>query len=452
MSKNCDACLEIRELIFFRILNKDTNERDTKCNYCIPNICSKCPIDPNTMKDVVKCLNDFRTHGFNKITKCQNFYSICKNCQNFRDVQHKKGVELSRTEFKTYNGVPMRICKGEKCDGRYVPLDNFNIMTNNPNTYRKTSNFQYRCIECAAKYNGKQRGTEKNESSKKRHLKSQEVFEQNKERKPNDPSKKRYCIHGIAKSQCKECPDGGASICPCGKQRNYCSKCGGNSLCAHGIRRGHCKQCQTIEELQKNRMFCNICGVNGLSKKRRKTQVCRGCEEHSIDRTEIQIRNALKDLVPPPSGEDDTIFGQTCDVVKKRRPDLIWINQDRVVIGEVDENGGHGTVNYTPECDFGWVMDMSSALIKLFQTNNWNEGKMPHIFVIRMNPDECDTNPKPLKDRIQLFADRINYYCTCSLDEYEARVPNIEYHFYHTKCYKHIEYAKEHSNAANVLQ
>ena len=239
--------------------------------------------------------------------------------------------------------------------------------------------------------------------------------------------------------------------CQHGKQKPQCKQCGGSSVCQHDKLKSQCTECNTLETLQKSRGYCSICGVTRLSKLRRKTQMCASCDKTSVDRTEVQIRKMLLLLVYCPSAQDDTVFGQTCDVVKKRRPDLIWIAPDRVVIGEVDENGGHGSSNYTPDCDFGWVMDMTSALIELFQINNWNDDKMPHIFVIRLNPDECDTNPKPFKYRIQLFADRINHYCTCSLDEYQARVPNIEYHFYHTKCYKHIEYAKEHPNAANVL-
>lgn len=477
MTRYCGVCKQTRELNFFRILDKDTDERDTTCNYCIPKICSKCPIDPKTMRDTVNCLQDFQTKGFDKNTRAQLFDSMCITCFKFRDDQRKKGVELSRTSFKMYNGIAMRICKGEKCNGKYIPLNNFNIMTNKADTLRKCSNFQHRCIECSALHKATtqqsdiKRSTDienKHHSAKKRELKVQKIFEQNKERKPNDSTKKRYCECGINRSQCKKC--GGAVFCEHGKQRNRCKECGGASICEHLIRRSDCKichggsicehnqirskciDCNSLEKLQNSKTFCSICGVTRLSKLRKVSQICASCNDNSIDRTEVEIRKKLLSMVPPPSAQDNILFGQTCDVVKKRRPDLMWVDQDRVVIGEIDENGGHGNTNYTPECDFGWVMDMTSALIKLFQVNDWNDGNIPHIFVIRMNPDECDANPKPLDDRIQLFAERINHYCTCALDEYEARVPNIEYHFYHSKCSKHIEYAKKHSSAANVLQ
>lgn len=206
--------------------------------------------------------------------------------------------------------------------------------------------------------------------------------------------------------------------------------------------------------MQKLKNFCSICGITHLSHTRKMTQMCAGCNENSVDRTEVRIRKTLFELglIPPPSAQDDTLFGQTCDVVKKRRPDFLWIWKDRVVIGEIDENGGHGTTNYTPECDTGWIMDMTCALVQLFQKNYLNDGKIPHIFVVRMNPDECDVNPQPLQNRIQTFADRINYYCYLeNLDGYESRVPNVEYHFYHTKCYNHIRYAIDHPNAIHVV-
>ena len=155
--KYCDACGENRELQFYRILNKDTGERDSKCNYCIPKICSKCPIDSKTMKDTVKCLQDFKTKGFDKNTKAQLFDSLCCTCFNFRASQKKAGVVLPRTENKTYNGVPMRICQGPRCDGKYIPLINFNIMSSNPNTTRKSSNYQYRCKHCEVEFKADKR-------------------------------------------------------------------------------------------------------------------------------------------------------------------------------------------------------------------------------------------------------------------------------------------------------
>lgn len=356
-------------------------------------------------------------------------------------------------------GFSMRICPGEKCDSKYVPLSNFNMMTNNPNTSRKCSNYQHRCIECSAIFKHKDDETYEGRKSKhedkqtQAHAKRMRDIDEamdNRKATKTDPDKGRYCCHKKHRSQCREC--GGASICKHNKLRSHCKECGGTSICVHDKRRSQCTECQTLEELQRNKMFCNICGVTGLgSKKRREKQMCAKCDDRSVDRTEVEIRKALSGLVPPASGQDDTLFGQTCDVVKRRRPDNIWIGTDRVVIAEIDENGGHGTNNYTPECDFGWVMDMTSALIKLFQTNDWNNGKIPHIFVIRMNPDECDVNPQSLQNRVKLLANRINHFTSCELDDYEARIPNVEYHFYHTKCYGHIRFAVEHPNAMDVL-
>jgi hypothetical protein len=127
----------------------------------------------------------------------------------------------------------------------------------------------------------------------------------------------------------------------------------------------------------------------------------------------------------------------------------MWTWTDRVVICEIDENGGH--VNYASECDLGWVMDMNSALIRLFQKNNYNDMKMPHLFVIRFNPDEYDGGKVSLDDRIKNVAKRIRFYLNCDLTDFDSSVPTVEYHYYHTKCNFHINYARS-SLAVNVLK
>ena len=201
-----------------------------------------------------------------------------------------------------------------------------------------------------------------------------------------------------------------------------------------------------------SKRFCATCPTE-LSTQRRRAAVlhCAKCDANTVPRVEVVIRPQLRSLVMfPPSAEDDTLFGQTCDVVKRRRPDEAWFGDDRVVLCEVDENGGHGTRNYTPECDFGWVMDMVSTIVELYRRSNFNGGRVPHIFVIRWNPDEYDGGHVLLRDRIATAAQRINHYLMCDLAPYTPGIPHIEYHFYHTKCQAHIDWAKSQVDAARV--
>lgn len=157
-----------------------------KCNSCIFKPCSKCPIDPNTMRDTQKPLCEFQTKGFDK-HKAQLFDSMCIPCFKFRETQRKEGKELPRTDHKTYNGVEMRICKGEACDMKYVPLDRFNKITSNPNTTRRASNYQHRCSDCEKAFKKNKRkydedyiATEK--EYKKRYKESGRKAETSKER------------------------------------------------------------------------------------------------------------------------------------------------------------------------------------------------------------------------------------------------------------------------------
>jgi hypothetical protein len=150
----------------------------------------------------------------------------------------------------------------------------------------------------------------------------------------------------------------------------------------------------------------------------------------------------------PPSALDDVMFGQTCDVTKRRRPDFLWVGADRVVQLEIDERGGHSDSNYSPECDLGFVMDIHACVVRLFAENAYNEGRVPQHIVIRFNPDECDRMRISLDKRIERIAERINYHLNAPYED--ATCPILEYHYYHTKCARHIEYAASNPEAVRV--
>ena len=113
-------------------------------------------------------------------------------------------------------------------------------------------------------------------------------------------------------------------------------------------------------------------------RKRGGVTLCATCDPISKPRrVEILLREKLASAIDHPfSAADDTLFGQTCDVTKKRRPDLLWLGEDRCILVEVDERGGHSDPSYTPECDFGWAMDMVHCLVQLYRERGRNGGRV----------------------------------------------------------------------------
>ena len=131
----------------------------------------------------------------------------------------------------------------------------------------------------------------------------------------------------------------------------------------------------------------------------------------------------------------------------------MWQGPDRVVILEVDERGGHSDSSYTALCDLAWVIDMNSSIINLWRENNYNDGKLPHVFVIRFNPEKCDRMDVDLDDRIEQIAKRITYYLTVDLSTIDSpERPFLEFWYYHTKCFGHIHFAESRPNVVNVCK
>ena len=263
-----------------------------------------------------------------------------------------------------------------------------------------------------------------------------------------------FCEHGKRKATCRDC--GGSAFCEHGKFKATCRDCGGSAVCEHGKFKAQCRDCVSATDMLGGNIFCRICLSTTLSSARKRSGIhmCAGCDVTVPDRIEHVVRPMLLQLVHhPPSATDDTLFGQTCDVVKRRRPDLLWLHTDRCVLTEVDENGGHGSLNYTASCDFGWAMDMVASLVELYRDHGWNGGKVPRITILRWNPDEYDGGRVALDNRIETLAARINALLTCDVSPGEDfPLPQIEYYYYHSKCEAHIEFAASHPDAARVIR
>lgn len=201
-------------------------------------------------------------------------------------------------------------------------------------------------------------------------------------------------------------------------------------------------------------VFCHGCcsKLLGRARKRARVYTCAECDDTVVDRIEVVIRPLLLSSVAhPPSARDDTLFGQTCDVVKRRRPDFLWLGKDRCILVEIDEHGGHGSANYTPVCDFGWMMDMVVALSTLYAEGGWNEGRVPYVHIFRMNPDEYDGGMVSLESRIASLSNRIHEVFEMDVDATTCLLPAVEYLYYHTKCHSHIDFAKGNPDSIRVI-
>jgi hypothetical protein len=266
----------------------------------------------------------------------------------------------------------------------------------------------------------------------------------------------RICPHGRKRNECKEC--GGSRICPHGRKRTGCKECDGSQICPHKRIRSECKECVTVEKMQESKRWCSICCNKriGNSRIRAGMTMCAECDKTVPDRIEVQLRPKLVEMVGfEPSALDDTLFGTDsamCDVVKRRRPDFLWQSKRVVICVECDEKGGHGSLNYTPECDGGWMTDMTVALTELHQRQF---GKAPFIFFLRFNPDERHRKQTrvDLDQRLKVVADRVNEIR--ALKDFKGLrrgVPMVEYYYYHSKCMQMIAYTRDRPDAFRVLK
>ena len=247
-------------------------------------------------------------------------------------------------------------------------------------------------------------------------------------------------------------------VCEHGRRRSGCKECGGSQICEHGRERSKCKECVTVDKMQESKRWCSICcnKMIGGNRLRAGIRICAECDATVPDRIEVQLRPKLVELVGfEPSALDDTLFGtdpKMCDVVKRRRPDFLWQYKRVVICVECDEKGGHSDLNYTPECDGGWMTDMTVALTELHQRQF---GKAPYIFFLRFNPDERHRKQTrvDLDQRLKVVADRVNEIR--ALKDFKGLrrgVPMVEYYYYHSKCTQMISYTRDRPDAFRVLK
>ena len=115
----------------------------------------------------------------------------------------------------------------------------------------------------------------------------------------------------------------------------------------------------------------------------------------------------------------------------------------RIICLEIDERGGHP--DNEPSCDAAKISDQTIALHKLC-------GASTRIFFVRFNPDEYDGGRVSLDARI---AD-VGAQCKWLLEEgwrsFEPEAPHVSFHYYHSKCAKHIDYIRANPNAFHMFR
>jgi hypothetical protein len=157
-------------------------------------------------------------------------------------------------------------------------------------------------------------------------------------------------------------------------------------MCTHGRQRRQCTECVSIEEVFRSKRFCRLCTSKLLSARRVRSgmQFCAGCDDSVPERIETVVVKKLLEILKeyPPSAIDNVVLGKcaTDSENKKHRPDLAWVLDDRIIIIEIDENGGHP--NYEATCEM-------ARMSRIVETLQIEHGFVPVIF-LRFNPDEYD--------------------------------------------------------------
>ena len=170
---------------------------------------------------------------------------------------------------------------------------------------------------------------------------------------------------------------------------------------------------------------------------------CQQCDKTVPTRVEKIVVPMLLDLINfPPSATDDILLGGQGCSEKQRRPDTLWIGEDRAISVEIDERGGHP--DREPSCEIDKMQGQAQSLYILL-------GRVVPVYYVRFNPDESDCGT-PLGVRIARVASRVNELISMPAeDEGHRHTVFVEYHYYHSKCLKHIHAAQQASLSLTVL-
>ncbi len=172
-------------------------------------------------------------------------------------------------------------------------------------------------------------------------------------------------------------------------------------------------------------------------------RLCAKCDKDKPDRIEVVLRPLIQDAVgfPASSIDDVMIGGATCDT-HKRRPDFSWVSEDRVIFGEIDENGGHP--DRESSCELAKMWDQMIAVQKAMGTHI-------RVFYVRLNPDAYDGGDVSIDHRVEEFGNMVKILLTAELTDYNPAIPHVKYLYYHSKCQFHIDAALASPDSMAVL-
>jgi hypothetical protein len=168
--------------------------------------------------------------------------------------------------------------------------------------------------------------------------------------------------------------------------------------------------------------------------------MCAECDPCVPQRIEKIVVPLLISQTHPPSALDDVHFGGIgCDAAP-RRPDTLWLGQDRVVSLEIDERSHEDRIT---SCELAKMHDQFVAWQALV-------GCVP-VFYVRFNPDAFDGGIVSLEERIRVAARRVNELLTMDVAAFTTLVPHVEFLYYHSNAKPHIDGVRDASESFVLL-
>ena len=127
-----------------------------------------------------------------------------------------------------------------------------------------------------------------------------------------------------------------------------------------------------------------------------------GCDSTAPLRTEETFGRLIIDAVGfEPNSKDRAVPSSTaCNGFQKRRPDLLWVNEEGgvAVVVEIDE---HSHVQYEASCEVKKISEQNQQIQHLEGCEN-----IP-VFTIRVNPDEYDQRRVLVKVRAAAVGNKV---------------------------------------------
>lgn len=230
--------------------------------------------------------------------------------------------------------------------------------------------------------------------------------------------------------------------CPHGRRKSHCKCCAGSQICIHSRRKQECTECARCDlAIPINRNICRVCRGKHLSKRRRIVGVCATCFTKRPPRTEHVFGDMIISEVGfEPNLKDQVVSLEECvKRISSRRPDLVWIIPERViVVVEIDEDSHAG---YSAQAEISKIKEQNDALRRL---QNCEETV---VFTIRVNPDVYDGARTTVKERARVVGGMVKQCIRGKITS--ARSDNIVFAYYHSKASHLIREQSKHFSLIN---